>query len=207
MSSRVPTHSNRQRPPEKGIDFRPVPTLQAVEMPTTPLQRLLFAQGGDCFFCRKKLTKADASVEHLVALTHGGKDNDENCVACCKSLNHLLGRMSLKEKLQIVMNQRGAFVCPAVQPNEATKPGQPKAPSPRKRTHDERFALVLADLQKRGSARPSTADKLLNTIRSQLTQLGEPVAEADALLGELRARSFVAVAEDKVTYALPADTA
>jgi len=54
-------------------------------MPTTPLQRLLFAQGGDCFFCRKKLGKAEASVEHLVALTHGGRDNDENCVACCKS--------------------------------------------------------------------------------------------------------------------------
>ena len=68
-------------------------------MPTTPLQRLLFAQGGDCFFCRKKLGKAEASVEHLVALTHGGRDNDENCVACCKSLNSLFGRMSRRPQI------------------------------------------------------------------------------------------------------------
>jgi hypothetical protein len=172
-------------------------------VPTTPLQRLLFAQGGDCFFCSKKLSKGEASVEHLVALTHGGKDNDENCVACCKSLNNLFGRMSLKEKLQIVLNQRGNFVCPAGASAPEAKPAQPKSPAPKKRTHEERFALVVADLQKRGNARPGTAEKLLNTIKSQLTQLGEPASEADALLGELRARSFVSVNEDKLTYALP----
>ena len=172
-------------------------------MPTTPIQRLLFAQGGDCFFCNRKLPKAEASVEHLVALTHGGKDNDENCVACCKSLNNLFGRMSLKEKLQIVLNQRGDFTCPAGAAPAELKASQPKAVAQKKRTHDERFALVVADLQKRGNARPGTTDKLLNTIKSHMVQLGEPPAEADALLGELRARSYVAVAEDKVTYALP----
>ena len=174
-------------------------------MPTTPIQRLLFAQGGNCFFCSHKLTKAEASVEHLVGLTHGGKDNDENCVACCKSLNNLFGRMSLKEKLHIVLNQRGNFVCPAGAAASApeAKPALPKTAAQKKRTHDERFALVVADLQKRGNARPGTTDKLLNTIKSHMVQLGEPASEADALLGELRARSYVAVAEDKVTYALP----
>ncbi len=82
-------------------------------MPTKPIERLMFAQGGECFFCRRPLRKADASVEHLVAVTHGGKDNDENCVACCKSLNTLFGRMSLKEKLHIILNQKGDFACPA----------------------------------------------------------------------------------------------
>lgn len=175
-------------------------------MPTTPLQRLLFAQGGDCFFCRKKLTKVEASVEHLVALTHGGKDNDENCVACCKSLNNLFGRISLKEKLQIVLNQRGHFVCPslsgapvAVVDVEAPAPSAKKA-----RTHAARFALVVMDLQKRGNARPGTVDKLLNTIKNQMLQLGEPSSEADALIGELRARNYIAVVDEKVSYALPA---
>ena len=181
-------------------------------MPTTPLQRLIFAQGGDCFFCSQKLTKSDASVEHLVALTHGGKDNDENCVACCKSLNNLFGRMSLKEKLQIVINQRGTFVCPARISTPESKPIPPKkvvqkivAPKQiaQKTNHEDRFALVVTALQKRGTARPATVDKLLNTIKTHMAQLGEPVSEADALLGELRARSFVAVADDKVTYALP----
>lgn len=175
-------------------------------MPTTPLQRLLFAQGGDCFFCRKKLGKAEASVEHLVAVTHGGKDNDENCVACCKSLNNLFGRMSLKEKLSIVLNQRGNFVCPAggaaAAPAPAKTPNQGAA-AKKERTHAERFALVVADLKKRGNSRPGTVDKLLNTIKSQMSNLGEPVSEADILLGELRARSYVAIADQKVTYALP----
>jgi hypothetical protein len=171
-------------------------------MPTTPLQRLLFAQGENCFFCKKKLSKAEASVEHLVALTHGGKDNDENCVACCKSLNNLFGRMSLKEKIQIVLNQRGGFVCPAG--SSTTPPAKvPSAVASKKRTHSDRLALVIKDLQKRGNARPGTVDKLLNTMKSQLTQLGEPAAEADALLGELRAKAYVLVQEDKVVYSLP----
>jgi hypothetical protein len=172
-------------------------------MPTKPLERLLFAQGGNCFFCRKQLSKADASVEHLVAVTHGGKDGDENCVACCKALNTLFGRMSLKEKLHIVLNQKGVFACPAGVRSPAAPAAKSPPPQKKARTHAERFALVVADLQTRGNARPGTADKLLNTIKNQLLQLGEPAAEADRLLGELRAKNYVAMLEDKVSYALP----
>jgi hypothetical protein len=175
-------------------------------MPTTPLQRLLFAQGGDCFFCRKKLTKAEASVEHLVALSHGGKDNDENCVACCKALNNLFGRMSLKEKLQIVLNQRGTFVCPAASTTPPAPPPSGKQAAKVERTHADRFALVVTDLHKRGNARPGTVEKLLNTIRSQLTSIGEPASEADALLGELRTRNYVQIDGERVSYSLPTST-
>ena len=66
-------------------------------MRTKPLDRLLFTQGGECFFCHQPLPREEASIEHLVAVTHGGKDNDENIVACCQALNTLFGRMSLKE--------------------------------------------------------------------------------------------------------------
>ena len=81
-------------------------------MPTKPIERLLFAQGQLCFFCQQPLSAADASVEHLVATVNGGGNGDDNTVACCKALNSLLGRKSLKEKLQVVLNQRGAFKCP-----------------------------------------------------------------------------------------------
>src|SRR4051812_10008931 len=81
-------------------------------MPTTPLDRLMFAQGGLCFFCRQPLPKAEASIEHLFASCNGGSNTDGNCVACCKSLNALLGSMSLKEKFQVVLNQNGDFKCP-----------------------------------------------------------------------------------------------
>ena len=81
-------------------------------MPTTPLDRLMFAQGGLCFFCREPLPQGEASVEHLVASANGGANGDDNCVACCKALNRLFGSMSLKEKIQLVLNQSGQFKCP-----------------------------------------------------------------------------------------------
>src|SRR5688572_20698886 len=81
-------------------------------MPTTPLDRLLFIQGGMCFFCEAPLSRADSSVEHLVARSRGGGNGDANCVACCKAINALLGSMSVKEKFRVVLNQRGSFKCP-----------------------------------------------------------------------------------------------
>ena len=164
----------------------------------------MFAQGGNCFFCRKPLLRADASVEHLVAVANGGMDYDENCVACCKSLNRLFGHMSLKEKLNIILNQRGKFRCPAaaeaVQPLQTIQvKGSEKAPQ----TNEERVAVVLADLHKRGNARPATVEKLLNTIRAKLVQLGDAGDHSGAILNELSARAIVTISEKKVTYALP----
>ena len=96
-------------------------------MPTTALDRLMFAQGGVCFFCKEPLPPAEASVEHLVASANGGGNNDENCVACCRSLNALLGSKSLKEKIQIVLNQKGQFKCP--NRTAAEKARKPVSPS------------------------------------------------------------------------------
>lgn len=173
-------------------------------MPTKPIDRLMFAQGGQCFFCGVTLSKADASVEHLVAVTHGGKDNDENCVACCKALNTLFGRMSLKEKLQIVLRQKGEFRCPGgVATTMGTVKSSPNTAAKAPRTREERFALVVADLLRRGNARPGTVDKLLNTIKSHLVQLGEASDEARFVLDDLTTSGYVKVSNDKVVYALP----
>jgi hypothetical protein len=205
-------------------------------VPTKPIERLLFAQGGQCFFCEKSLPRSEASVEHIVAVTHGGKDNDENCVACCKSLNGLFGRMSLKEKLQILLRQKGDFVCPAgvggsadspapavkksapakkaaakkaaakkIAPKKAASKVAPakKVAKPKPRTKADKVALIVTALQKRGDAKPSTLEKLENTIRAQMVQLGEPENEAPALLRELSALSYITATENKVTYALP----
>jgi CMP-N-acetylneuraminic acid synthetase len=79
-------------------------------MSTKSLDRLMFVQGGLCFFCKKPLSKADASVEHLLASAKAGSNHDDNCVVCCKSFNALLGSMSLKEKFQ-VFSQSPAAAC------------------------------------------------------------------------------------------------
>lgn len=180
-------------------------------MATTALDRLLFAQGGDCFFCHQTLPRAEASVEHLVASTLGGGDNDENCVACCKTLNRLFGRMSLKEKMQLLLKQRGDFQCPGgiqlkvVVPNK----GQvAKVPAKKKVTEDcstpeGHLRLVVEDLRKRGNSRPGNEEKLLNTIRTALAHKGQDEDRALAVLDAFKASGWVQVTESKVTYQLP----
>ena len=189
-------------------------------MPTQPIDRLLFVQGGACFFCKGHLAKAEASVEHLVAQTHGGSDNDENCVVCCKTLNSLFGRFSLKEKIQIVLNQKGDFRCPrSAQPaavqtlkSEVADPAlepalepalKPPLKPPLKPAPSEPREAVLEDLRRRGNSRPGKPDRLLNTIKATLVSQGQPPELAQTVLEDLVALGYASIKESKVEYKLP----
>jgi hypothetical protein len=64
--------------------------------------------------------------------------------------------MSLKEKIQVVLNQKGQFKYPngAGSSKAASKPKtKPAMPPPQKPT-DNKFSLVVANLKQRGHARP-----------------------------------------------------
>lgn len=78
----------------------------------TKLDKLLFLQSSKCFFCGRTLAKAEASVEHLLAASKGGSNDDENVVACCVTLNRAFGSMGLKEKIRIILNKARDFQCP-----------------------------------------------------------------------------------------------
>ena len=171
-------------------------------MPTKPLDRLIFAQGGLCFFCKQPLPKSEASIEHLVASTNGGSNNDENCVACCKAVNALLGRMSLKEKVQVVLNQKGQFKCPngtgsakSVAQTKAT----PKAVAAKAK--DDKLSRVIANLEQRGSSKPRTLKTLRSTIAS-LFPKGLSEGELTVLVQQLQSTGKVIVSGNKVTYVL-----
>ena len=178
-------------------------------MPTKPIDRLMFAQGGLCFFCSSPLPKDEASVEHLVPLSRAGSNNDENCVACCKTINALLGSMSLKEKIRVVLNQKGKFVCPngagAVVPASATPAATPApttstAPTPK----IDNYAVVLADLKKRGTSRPRKVETLKSTIRATVKNAKGTLTEAqlETLFKHLQINAKVIVEGDKVSYSL-----
>jgi hypothetical protein len=151
----------------------------------------MFVQGGLCFFCKQPLSKAEASVEHLFASANGGSNNDENCVACCKSVNALLGSMSLKEKFQVVLNQNGQFKCP----NDKRRAKQLST------TPQETLERVVADLKKRGKARPGSVTKLTSTINN-LFQKTLNTKQLDAIIERLKADGLVVVDGTKVTYGL-----
>lgn len=178
---------------------------------TTHINRLLFAQGGQCFFCRKSLPVAEASVEHLVASANGGTNDDGNCVACCKTINHLLGSKSIKEKIQIVLNQRGNFQCPGnvtQQPNPSTNTNPvtviPKQNSVAINGATMAIDLVLSDLKKRGASRPRRVSTLTSTIKALLKQQKKPHSDGDVenLIIELRKRGKLIITDTKVAYKL-----
>lgn len=173
-------------------------------MTKTPLDNLLFVQGGACFFCRQAIPRSEASVEHLVASKNGGGNGDHNCVACCKSLNRLFGSKPLKEKIQIILNQRGPFRCP--NPNMQKGPDSPLVPtkpaktSPKARgskpgTTDQ-IQRVIDNLAKRKDTRPSTRKTLTRAIVS----LQIPNDKAQQYVKRLEALGVVKLSETKVEY-------
>jgi hypothetical protein len=147
----------------------------------------MFAQGERCFFCKAPLARVDASVEHLVASANGGTNADDHCVACCKTMNRLLGSMSVKQKFEVVLNQNGKFRCP--NGNGKQEPS------------GDHVALVLEDLQRRGGARPKTVRTLSGTIRALLKN-GITETDLARILAELQASGRVIIENQKVSYAL-----
>ena len=185
-------------------------------MATKPLERLMFAQGGKCFFCSKLLPKSEASVEHLVPSSRGGANSDDNCVACCKSINTLLGSMSLKEKLRVVLNQRGDFICPNVHAmggdakDEAptTPAAQESGPAHKAptapRAKPDNYTIVLNDLKKRAAARPRKVETLKSTIRATIKNAKSTITETqlDTLIKHLAVNGKVVIDGEKVSYSL-----
>lgn len=159
----------------------------------------MFVQGGLCFFCKQSLPKTEASVEHLFASANGGSNSDENCVACCKAVNRLLGSMSLKEKFQVVLNQKGQFKCPngVGSVKVVTQPKAPVIAQPK----NDKLVLVVANLKQRGNSKPRTLKTLKSTIVA-LFPKGLPESELSTIIQQLQATKKVTVSENKVTYAL-----
>lgn len=94
--------------------------LPEVEPPKAPqkgaglskLEKMLCLQGGQCFFCKEPLAAGEASIEHLLPLTHGGTRVESNEVVCHKSVNHAFGSMDLKNKVEFILKSAGKFRCP-----------------------------------------------------------------------------------------------
>jgi hypothetical protein len=186
-------------------------------MTTKQLDNLLFAQGGRCFFCKETLDRGNASVEHLVAKANGGNNsNNENCVACCKAVNSLLGSLPLKHKIEIILNQEGRFICPSkksapavVKQAEKTVPvKQVIKKAPAKKTlspinqADERLNDAIDNLKKRGNARPKKLKTLKTTLASIIKFKGLTSSEIDAIIDRLCKAGKIDVKGESVAYKL-----
>jgi hypothetical protein len=164
------------------------------------LDRLLLFQGNRCFFCDQPIPAGEASVEHLVATANGGNSNDENCVACCKTLNAAFGHLPYKEKLRVIINHRGQFTCPRT---AASASAVAVALATSNQVTNGKLAAVLADLQKRGSARPRKLATLRNTVAA-VFQKQTAEDEVNSLIESLSEAGHIVIKEEVVTYNLPA---
>jgi len=70
---------------------------------SSPTCRALRQRDGDaCFYCHREVAPEDESVEHLVALTHGGPDHIANMVlAHARPCNAEAGHLSVMEKIRL----------------------------------------------------------------------------------------------------------
>ncbi len=174
-------------------------------MPTNPLDRLMFAQGGLCFFCNLALSKAEASVEHLVGSARGGSNGDDNCVACCKAVNALLGSMSLKEKIKVVLNQKGQFKCPngarSASPKSKPPPQPPSKEITAHRLAPETISAVIANLIVRGNARPRRLRTLASSIKA-LIHLKLDDNQVSMIIDHLQVPGKIVITNDQIEYKL-----
>lgn len=196
-------------------------------MTTKQLDNLLFAQGGKCFFCKEELLRGDASVEHLVAKANGGGNtNNDNCIACCKAVNSLLGSLPLKHKIEIILNQAGKFICPSrkstptpvkqIQKQVApikkvqksavatVKPAIAAIKTPQKPSAIaiDNLSIAVSNLKKRGNAKPKKLKTLKTTLVAIVNFKNFKETEVDKLISELQKAGKIVVEGEQVTYKL-----
>ena len=74
-------------------------------MPTTLLDRLLILQASHCFFCDKRLSREEASVEHLVPLVAWRRPGAQHGRLLQDAQRHF-GSIELKAKLLTILKKR-----------------------------------------------------------------------------------------------------
>jgi hypothetical protein len=110
--------------------------------------------------------------------------------------------MSLKEKIQVVLNQKGQFKCPNGTGSTKSAPHTrttPKAAAAKAK--EDKFSRVVANLKQRGNSKPRTLKTLTSTVAS-LFPKGLPEGELTVLVQQLQSTGKVIVSGNKVTYSL-----
>lgn len=71
-------------------------------------QTLVERDGDGCMYCAKPLTIDDATIEHIVAATHGGPNHLANLALACQPCNVEASHLSAREKFELAMRKRSA---------------------------------------------------------------------------------------------------
>ncbi len=157
------------------------------------LDRLLFLQASKCFFCQQPLAKEDASVEHLVAVVNGGGNSDDNCVACCKTVNHYLGSLPLKEKIRVILSHQGKVACPR-------KTAQVVKQEQAVKANDDEM-LIQVYLSRLETLKPNSRPNKISSLRKDVMakcKISED--KATKIIETLSKKRVITINDSKVSY-------
>lgn len=59
-------------------------------------------QDNRCAYCYDPIVPSNATADHILAQSKGGRHHRENIAACCRLCNSLKGSMSVKEFVKII---------------------------------------------------------------------------------------------------------
>jgi len=114
-------------------------------------------------------------------------------------MNALLGSMSLKEKIKVVLNQKGDFKCPNGIGGTKAKSSSPSTGGGE--VPKETLDAIVKNLKSRGNARPRKIKTLTSTIKS-LSQFKLNDQQVKYVIEHLSAAGKVVVTGEKVSYKL-----
>ena len=60
-------------------------------------KNILIRDNNECQYCGKKMTNSEATLDHIVPKSKGGKNDFLNLVTCCKKCNHKKGNKFLSQ--------------------------------------------------------------------------------------------------------------
>jgi len=191
LISDLPRHDNQGW---IGIDGRDDHSILSTVMVSlvTELQRLLFLQGQRCFFCEQPISPGEASIQHLAALGNNGTNADDNCVVCCSAVNAMLGNLTVKEKIQVILRHRGAFACPRAATGERVNNKPANAISA------GIMEAVLDVLMGFEDHRPRSLKTLRKVIAHEIPRMSREVM--NTVVENLKNQGYIAMQGDRVIY-------
>lgn len=69
-------------------------------------QNILKRDGRACFYCGKLMISKDITLEHLIPLSMGGKNELSNMVLCHEDCNNEVGNMPVYKKVDLAIKKR-----------------------------------------------------------------------------------------------------
>ena len=89
--------------------YRGAEKIKRIKLPIR-IMTLLKRDGRNCFYCDKEMQDEEITLEHLLSITHGGKNHISNLALAHRECNKLGSHKSIVEKVKLRDQLREKFL-------------------------------------------------------------------------------------------------